>query len=213
MASQVYQECIAAAICVIYRCQAPLDRLRLVGEVWRCLFLFSCRLFGAGQCCRAPCRRALWTFVWSTPSSTSRARKAWGRIAVAVIAMQSLLWLKVLNLAPQIFQELLTIRTRPCSLQTPSLWPDMGRFPELWAYKPLKTKYFHRISSEDQHLYLVPSLYGKVSYETIFTQRIISGWDLYIWAREQFAYHAACHEHFWLVHRACYSPPPDQPSN
>src|SRR4051794_4280082 len=38
----------------------------------------------------------------------------------------------------------------------------MGRSPEIWAYKCLRTKYFHGVSSGNQHLYLLKSRYGKV---------------------------------------------------
>mgnify|MGYP006996099461 CR=1 FL=1 len=39
----------------------------------------------------------------------------------------------------------------------------MGRSPEMWAYKPLRTKCFHGVSSGNQHPYLLKSRYGKVS--------------------------------------------------
>jgi len=38
----------------------------------------------------------------------------------------------------------------------------MGRSPEMWAYKPLRTKCFHGVSSGNQHPYLLKSRYGKV---------------------------------------------------
>src|SRR5215510_1568745 len=38
----------------------------------------------------------------------------------------------------------------------------MGRSPEMWAYKLLRTKYFHGVSSGNQYPYLLKSRYGKV---------------------------------------------------
>ena len=39
----------------------------------------------------------------------------------------------------------------------------MGRPPELWSYKRLRIKHFHRVSSGNQRPYLLKSRYGKVS--------------------------------------------------
>src|SRR4029434_4435233 len=39
----------------------------------------------------------------------------------------------------------------------------MGRSPEMWACKLLRTKYFHGVSSGYQHPYLLKSRYRKVS--------------------------------------------------
>ena len=49
--------------------------------------------------------------------------------------------------------------------QMPSQCPDRERSPEMWAYKPLRTKYFHGVSPGNQHPYLLKSRYGKVSKE------------------------------------------------
>src|SRR5262245_16083684 len=38
--------------------------------------------------------------------------------------------------------------------QMPSQGPDRGRSPEMWAYKLLRTKYFHGVASGNQHPYL-----------------------------------------------------------
>ena len=47
----------------------------------------------------------------------------------------------------------------------------MGRSPEIWAYKLLRTKYFHGVSSGNQHPYLLKSRYGKVSLAADFWAR------------------------------------------
>src|SRR4029453_9578286 len=39
----------------------------------------------------------------------------------------------------------------------------MGQSPEMWAYKCLRTKRFHGVSSAGPHTYLLKSRYGKVS--------------------------------------------------
>jgi len=49
-------------------------------------------------------------------------------------------------------------------VQTPSQRPEVGQSPEMWACKHLRTKHFHRVSSGNQHPYLLKSRYGKVSY-------------------------------------------------
>src|SRR6516165_5928916 len=46
--------------------------------------------------------------------------------------------------------------------QMPSQCPDRGRSPEIWAYKLLRTKHFHGVSSGNQPLYVLQSRYGKV---------------------------------------------------
>ena len=48
-------------------------------------------------------------------------------------------------------------------VQTPSQRPEVGQSPEMWACKHLRTKHFHRVSSGNQHPYLLKSRYGKVS--------------------------------------------------
>src|SRR5215216_4007472 len=53
-------------------------------------------------------------------------------------------------------------------VQTPSQCPDTGLSLENRAYKPLRTKHFHGISSGNQHPYLLKSRYGKVSIFGIF---------------------------------------------
>jgi len=47
-------------------------------------------------------------------------------------------------------------------VQTPSQWPEMGRSPETWDYKYLRTKHFHEVSSGNQPPYLLKSRYGEV---------------------------------------------------
>src|SRR5215216_1298835 len=46
--------------------------------------------------------------------------------------------------------------------QMPSQGPGRGGSPAMWAYKPLRTKYFHGASSGNQPPYLLKSRYGKV---------------------------------------------------
>src|SRR5262245_11381680 len=48
-------------------------------------------------------------------------------------------------------------------VQMPSQCPDTGLSPEKCAYKPLRIKRFHRVSTGNQHPYLLKSRYGKVS--------------------------------------------------
>src|SRR4029434_7175383 len=47
-------------------------------------------------------------------------------------------------------------------VQTPAQCPDIERPPAVWAYNLLRTKYFHGVSSENQHPYLLKSRHGKV---------------------------------------------------
>jgi hypothetical protein len=54
-------------------------------------------------------------------------------------------------------------QTMMSGVQSPSQGPDMGRSPEMWAYNLLRTKYFHGVSSGNQHPYLLKSRYGKAS--------------------------------------------------
>jgi hypothetical protein len=47
-------------------------------------------------------------------------------------------------------------------MQTPSQSPDRRRLLERWAYKHLRTKHFHGVSSAGPHTYSLKSRYGKV---------------------------------------------------
>jgi hypothetical protein len=54
------------------------------------------------------------------------------------------------------------VQTMVSGVQTPSQYPDTGLSPEKCAYKPLRIKYFHGVSTGNQHPYLLKSRYGKV---------------------------------------------------
>src|SRR5215211_2776197 len=47
----------------------------------------------------------------------------------------------------------------------------MGRSPESWVHKRLRIKYFHGVSSGNQHPYLLKSRYGKVRIECCVKRR------------------------------------------
>src|SRR5215468_5253529 len=49
-------------------------------------------------------------------------------------------------------------------MQTPSQSPDRRRLPERRAYKCLRIKHFHGVSSAGPHTYSLKSRYGKVSF-------------------------------------------------
>jgi hypothetical protein len=71
----------------------------------------------------------------------------------------------------------------------PSQCPERGRSPEMWAYKILKTKHFHEVSSGNQHSYLLKSQYGKVRFvprynndaENLFKQLnlLLNSWNMF----------------------------------